>query len=162
MTVYDQRLKKKEAGSSSLPVLSDLPSFRAHTTPADDDSDDSCDAAAAPASMSVDDTTRVRLELLVVKSLRDEVFDADEKMAVEAFMSRKDIARSVFEEILLENGWTMRDYHEGTKQSKKRSPRRGGTPPPKRVTVENAVADAEVRIRIGPRHRIHSLHPTMT
>ena len=116
--LYQQRMDKKRSGASLLPVIGDLHKVSGDTLNLSDDEE------ASQASLSANDNLRMRLENMVMKSLRDNVFDLSEKMEVEEFMDRKSIPRSTFFEILSENGWTRTDYFNGSKVDVSPRPRK--------------------------------------
>ena len=114
--MYQTRIDKRAAGASNLPVVADLSQLSGDTLNLSDDEE------ASQASLSANDNLRMRLENMVMKSLRDNVFDLSEKMEVEEFMDRKSIPRSTFFEILVENGWTKKDYYNGRKDEEDARP----------------------------------------
>ena len=108
--LYQQRMDKKKSGASLLPVIGDLYKVSGDTLDLSDE-----EGGESQVSLSANDNLRMRLENMVMKSLRDNVFDLSEKMEVEEFMERKSIPRPTFFEILSENGWSRRDYFNGSK-----------------------------------------------
>jgi hypothetical protein len=117
--LYQQRMDKKKSGASLLPVIGDLYKVSGDTLDLSDE-----EGGESQVSLSANDNLRMRLENMVMKSLRDNVFDLAEKMEVEEFMDRKSIPRSTFFEILSENGWTRTDYFNGSKVDEDASARK--------------------------------------